>query len=279
MWPFASAGGAPDGPGEREPAPKREDTLRFQCNLCGAGNTVARRLIAREIVSCAECHSTVRLRALAHLVTRELLGVETPLPALPAHRKITGIGVSDDPRVATRLARVFSYENTWFDRKPRLDITAVPPEHRGRYDFVTSSDVFEHVLPPVGRAFEGARALLKPGGICVLTVPFTLEADTQEHFPELHDWRVEKHEGAWRLRNVTRDGRVQTFGNLIFHEAPADGDKPGTALEMRLFSRAALLREFTAAGFGRVRVADEACLRFGIDWFDPFSLPMVAYAE
>jgi hypothetical protein len=47
---------------------------------------------------------------------------------------------------------------------------------------------------------------------------------------------------------------------------------------MRLFSRAALEREFACAGFARVRFAAEPYLPFGIHWPEAFSMPMVAYA-
>ena len=267
----ARAGGTP-------PTRRGLEQVRFECNLCGRDNIVSPDQITRETPSCATCRSTVRLRAVAHLVVHEVLGADRALPQLEPQRRIAGIGLSDDDRVAPALARVFDYRNTFFDAEPRLDITDVPPAHRGRYDFVTASDVFEHVLPPVQRAFDGARALLKPGGICVLTVPFTLDEATVEHFPELHDWRIERHGDSWRLRNVTRDGRVQTFTGLVFHEDLGDDGKPGTALEMRLFARAPLERAFLAAGFARVRMANEAYPRFGIEWADPWSFPLVAYA-
>jgi hypothetical protein len=48
---------------------------------------------------------------------------------------------------------------------------------------------------------------------------------------------------------------------------------------MRLFSRAGLEREFTAAGFARLRIADEPCPEHGIVWPEPWSVPMVAYAS
>ena len=185
---------------------------------------------------------------------------------------ITGIGLSDDASYAQPLARRFGYENTWFHTEPQLDIANVAPELAGRYDFLVASDVFEHVVPPVGRAFANARMLLKPGGAFVFSVPFSLADDTVEHFPELFDFRVAEEDGRWRLRNVTADGRAQVFDDLVFHGGP------GTTLEMRLFSRAALLREFTAAGFASVRVAAEPYLPFGIVWPEPWSVPMVARA-
>ena len=263
----------------RDPPRESAGLVRFQCNLCGSDNAVPPARISREIASCAHCQSTVRLRGMAHLVVREVLRVEQPLAAVAPHRRLRGIGLSDDRRYAPRLAHIFDYENTFLDAEPKLDITAVPPERSGRYDFVTSSDVFEHVAPPVQRAFDGARALLRPGGVLILTVPFTLDAYTVEHFPELYDWRIERRDGAARLHNVTRDGRTQRFDDLVFHEGPGPDGQPCAALEMRVFSRASLERACRDAGFARVRFVTEPCARFGIEWPEPFSMPMVAYAE
>jgi len=248
------------------------DIVRFECNLCGMHNAVIASALSREVPSCALCRSTVRLRAMAHLVVSEVLGVTQPLTALAPRPDVAGIGISDDVRYAQPLARVFNYQNTQFHTEPRLDITAVPPERAGRYDFVVASDVFEHVLPPVGRAFRGARALLRRGGVLVFSVPYTLDPDTVEHFPDLHAWRLEETPRGWRLHNVTAKGRAQVFDDLVFHGGP------GSTLEMRVFSQAALERAFAAAGFARVRIAAEACPRFGIEWPEPFSVPMVAYA-
>lgn len=246
--------------------------VRFRCNLCGASQAVAPTRISREVPSCDACGSTVRFRAMAHLVVLEVLGTAAALPDLAPQRGIRGVGLSDDDRYARPLARLFDYTNTYYHQAPRLDIADPPAEWHGRFDFVVASDVFEHVLPPVDRAFAGARALLKPGGVLVFTVPFSLEPDTVEHFPELCDWRLEERAGTWRLHNVTRDGRAQTFDRLVFHGGP------GSTLEMRLFSRDALLRNFEAAGFARVRIAAEACPGFGIEWPEPWSVPIVAYA-
>jgi len=105
----------------------------------------------------------------------------------------------------------------------------------------------------------------------VFTVPFSLDPMTVEHFPELHEWRLEQSNGRFTLYNRTRDGRDQVFDQLVFH----GGD--GSTLEMRLFSRAGLEREFADAGFSRIRIADEPYLPFGIYWPEPWSVPIVAY--
>jgi hypothetical protein len=103
-----------------------------------------------------------------------------------------------------------------------------------------------------------------------MTVPFALAADTVEHYPDLHDWTLEQANGAWRVVNRTADGRVQRFEAPVFHGGP------GTTLEMRLFSRDALLRELDRAGFASVRLAVEPYLPFGIHWPEAWSVPIIA---
>jgi SAM-dependent methyltransferase len=249
-----------------------DGAVAFRCNICGAACRAATEQLQREVPSCAGCGSTVRMRAMVHLVTSELFGESIALPELPLRRDLSGIGLSDAEAYASRLAARLSYSNTFFHARPRLDIAAAPAELSARYDFIIASDVFEHVAPPVSRAFANARRMLKPGGVLVFSVPFSLEPDTTEHFPELHDYRLVEVDGRWRLENRTSDGRVQTFSDLVFHGGP------GTTLEMRVFSRAALEREFAAAGFVGTRFADEPYLPFGIVWPEPWSVPIVTRA-
>lgn len=246
--------------------------LSFDCNLCGTANRGTLARLSREIPSCMHCGSTVRFRAMGYLVTREVLGQPAVLTALTTRPDITGIGLTDADAYARPLARAFAYENTWYHTEPRVDITHIDASREQRYDFVIASDVFEHVLPPVGRAFSNVRRMLKPGGKFIFTVPFSLEPATREHFPDLHDWSLAEVNGRWILDNTTVDGRAQRFDDLVFHGGP------GSTLEMRLFSLDALRQEFAAAGFTHIRVADEPWLPFGIHWPEPWSVPIVAYA-
>jgi SAM-dependent methyltransferase len=254
------------------PVPAGEQTVDFRCNICGAANHVAFAALQREQPSCARCGSTVRDRAIVHLLTTELLGHSVALPDMPRPLDLRGIGLSDSTTYADPLSGKFDYTNTHFDAKPMLDIANVTSEHDARYDFMIASDVFEHVAPPVARAFSNARRMLKPGGVLIFSVPFMLTPDTIEHYPELHDYRVIESPEGWRLENRTADGRTQTFTDLVFHGGV------GSTLEMRQFSRASLEREFAAAGFSRMRVAEEDFLAHGIHWPEPWSVPMVAHA-
>src|SRR5438105_3536006 len=69
--------------------------VAFRCNLCGADCRVASTAISREEASCRHCGSTLRMRAVAHLLTTELLGHGIALPDLKPRQDIRGIGLSD----------------------------------------------------------------------------------------------------------------------------------------------------------------------------------------
>jgi len=260
-------------PAGSDPAAARADAVSFRCNVCGAACRAAPASLSRETRSCGACGSTVRTRTIVHLLTTELFGRSMALSEVPRRTDLVGIGLSDSPGYAVPLAKRLGYTNTYFHTEPRLDIADVPADRTAEADFIIASDVFEHVAPPVARAFANARQLLKPRGVLIFSVPYSLAADTVEHFPDLYDYRLIEVAGVWRLENRTSDGRLQVFTDLVFHGGP------GTTLEMRLFSRAALEREFRAAGFARMRIADEPCPEHGIAWPEPWSVPMVAYAS
>ena len=262
---------APAAAGVERAAPSDAGAIAFRCNLCGSANRAAPEALDRERPSCGVCGSNVRFRAIGRLVVRELTGRDAALPDLPRAKQWRGLGLSDADAYAVPFADKFDYVNTYFHTEPRLDIADADVARYGGRDFIVASDVFEHVAAPVARAFANARALLNDGGKLIFTVPFTLDPATVEHFPELHVWKLEESGGRWRLHNRTADGRETLHENLIFHGGP------GTTLEMRLFSQAALLREFEQAGFSRVCIAAEPCMEFGIHWPEPWSVPMVAY--
>jgi SAM-dependent methyltransferase len=246
--------------------------VSFRCNICGKANSVRLASLDREIPSCEGCTSTVRFRGIAELVITEVLGTHLRLDETPVRKDLLGIGLSDSDTYAVPLAEKFDYTNTYYHCEPLLDIMNPPASMAGRYDFLVSSDVFEHVVPPVSRAFFNARRLLKPGGVFIFTVPFKTDGDTIEHFPELYDYQVSEENGHWTLHNRTVDGRDQTFADLVFHGGP------GETLEMRTFSLQGLEREFVQAGFKDMHVINEPCLEHGIMWREAWSVPIVVRA-
>jgi SAM-dependent methyltransferase len=155
---------------------------------------------------------------------------------------------------------------------PKLDISnpEVPENLVQASDFIISSEIFEHVVPPVRRAFENTFKMLKPGGILVLTVPYGTWTETIEHCPELYDFTIIADNESYRLENVTRSGEAQEFHDLVFHGGP------GSTLEMRVFAEAALLQHLAEAGFEAITVHRTPDFPHGIWWLEPWAFPLSA---
>ena len=248
-------------------------TLFFQCNVCGAGSATLLSALEREAGHCRSCGSIMRFRAVVHHLSVELFGVSLNIEDFPpTARRFEGIGMSDSAKYAMRLEKKLRYTNTFYHQAPVFDVQSAHNASAGSLDFVISSDVFEHVAPPIGTAFGNLRRVLRKGGALIFTVPFGVEGDTIEHFPELHDYRIEKRDGRFVLCNRTKAGVEQKFENVIFHGGP------GNTLEMRLFSESGVRRELTHAGFTDIKLHREPVFERGIYWNAPWSVPITARA-
>ena len=247
-----------------------DDPIEFTCNLCGGANRQTIRELGREDASCESCGSTVRTRGLLRVLSMELFGTSLAVPDFPCMKSIRGLGTSDTAHYASLLAEKFDYRNTFHDRAPQLDIMHPPEEEFEKYDFVISSEVFEHVPPPVEAAFASIRRLLKPNGVLVFTVPYSIEDRTLEHYPDLHEYTVAPLGGSSVLLNRTPDGLLQVFDKLVFHL----GATP--ALEMRVFAERDLTTMLAGVGFAGVHVHGENYPAFGILYPERWSLPLAA---
>ena len=72
--------------------------MKFTCNICGEPCARPEGPFTREAATCPHCNSNVRVRAVAALLTRELVGLDLTLPEMPVMKGIRGIGMSDGPR-------------------------------------------------------------------------------------------------------------------------------------------------------------------------------------
>ncbi|MGC9971439.1 MAG: methyltransferase domain-containing protein [Bryobacteraceae bacterium] len=245
----------------------------FTCNVCSQSEECSEELFEREGGTCSGCGSTVRFRALMHLLSVELFGLDLELEQFPHLKSIRGSGLSDWEGYADVLAEKFDYTNTFLNQEPRFDISMASPARYGQYDFIISAEVFEHVEPPVERVFREACQLLKPHGVLILTVPYSLEATTREHFPELHDYTLAELNGSAILVNRTREGKLEVFDHLVFHGGP------DSMLEMRLFSDTSLKEMLFAAGFREVEICSHSHPAYGIVFRERWGLPVVARKE
>jgi len=201
-----------------------------------------------------------------------LFGKVMPLKEQPMRKDISVVGMSDASVYSELLQAKFDYTNTFFHKQPFLDITKPDPGFQHEFDVVISSDVLEHVAPPVEMAFQGLHSLLRESGLLVLTVPFGLQDENIEHFADLYDYEIVGTGAKRRLMNVTRHGEKQVFSQLCFH----GGD--GATLEMRIFSQAGLIRLLEASGFHDIRMHSGSLPEWGIVNFTVMSVQITAIA-
>jgi len=211
------------------------------------------------------------MRGLLRVLSTEIFGVGLTLPEFPRVKSLRGLGLSDSPQYADQLALKFDYHNTFHDREPVLDVENPPGPELGTYDFIVSSEVFEHVSPPPSNAFENAFRLLKPAGVLVLTAPYSLGGDTKEHFTGLAEFGLAQVGDRVLLVNRTAGGEIEVHDNLVFHFGAS-----GPALEMREFSESGLRNELTRAGFGEVRIYSDSFPAFGVVSSESWSLPIAS---
>jgi SAM-dependent methyltransferase len=226
--------------------------------------------LPREGSGCEVCHSSMRVRGLIALLSEELFGMPMTLTEFPILKGIRGIGMSDSDELAEKLAQKLDYTNTFYHQAPQFDVTTPDPNDFGRYDFILTSEVMEHVPPPVEDAFANMFRLLKPDGLLIMTTPYTLGGKTREHFPELHDFTLASLGAKTVLVNRRRDGSIEIFEDLVFHGGP------GSTVEMRVFTEESLRENLIGVGFSSVRVASENVPEFGVLHAESWSLPIVA---
>jgi SAM-dependent methyltransferase len=191
-------------------------TLCFRCNICGANRLTPLHRLRREDVSCNGCGSTPRARAVIRTLSLELFGENLVLSDFGTRPDIRGLGMTDWQGYANKLAEKFNYRNTYYHQEPRFDISAVEiPVHLLANDFVISSEVFEHVVPPVTRAFENVWKMLKPGGLFILTVPYGSNKEKIEHFPELYDFTIVQDHETFVLKNRPKKAQLRNLGTSL----------------------------------------------------------------
>ena len=224
----------------------------WQCVICDARNVRDDTVgldhyepaeVERELDSCVACGSTWRQRATVVAVLHGLASMSGPLPERPHDHSTSGLGVSDDSLVAAALSRAFNYVNTDLHRFPRLDLNDTSSVVE-KFDFVTCSEVLEHVLPPVDDAIRNLSGLLSVGGFAVVSVPIFAD-QFHEHYPEIVSWQRDGESLVWFDRE----------GTTRHDDAPRFHGGPGDTLELREWSDASFQESLIKAGFRSVEAA------------------------
>ena len=247
-----------------------KEAVDFVCNICGATNVLPMESFEREAGFCSSCGSTVRNRGVIYLLTKYLLGRPQVLSRIRPSR-FRGIGLSCSSVYAPYLEEKFEYTNTFFNREPCLDINN--PSGYADLDFVISSDVFEHTFPPAMAAFQGSNQILRKRGLLFLTLPYSLNERTIEHYPECAGYReVDLGSGTKAVELTLRDGSTTLDENPIWH-----GGR-GNTLEMRVYARSDLLQCLKDASFKILEEFPYGVPSFGIVTMmeENWALPMVA---
>jgi SAM-dependent methyltransferase len=235
--------------------------IEYQCNICGMRNRLDKAQFHRELATCRKCGANARFRGIIHVLGTLLGGSDNMvLKDWPVQKNIVGAGMSDWSRYANLLKSKFSYENTFYDHEPKLDIMNLSEKHVSKYDFLICSDVFEHILTPLQQGFDNLFRLLKPGGKLIFSVPYTRAAETLEHYPGLRDYEILDFRGEKIIINRDETNHLQVYNNLVFHGGE------GATLEMRIFCESDVLSRLGQAGFSNIRVYDQPQLSIGYYW-------------
>jgi len=240
------------------------ETVKATCSLCGCEYLLRLDQFSREGKLCTACGASGRSQAIGFYISSILCSNTLPLKSQKKDFTKRVVGLSDGKIYADILSRKFSYVNTYYHRKPYLDIKAPHEKYEDAFDLLISADVFEHVTEPTIDAFVGAFRILKPGGYLVLTVPFVNKGEAIEHYPGAVGYRSYKDkDGTWVAEIEYKNGEI------ILDRVPKFHGGPGKTLEMRIFNRARVVDELKNAGFVDIQVHDENLPQHGINWSPP----------
>lgn len=213
---------------------------RWPCACCGGG-LHARLRAADHGVRCLRCGASAITQSLVSVLLDKC-------PALHACQglELSGRGALVDwlqPRLG-KLARTEYMPQhpagTSIDGVRNEDVQTMTFPG-GQFDLCTSTEVFEHVADDAAGFREIAR-VLKPGGRCLFTVPFTDADITRE-----------------RAR-IDADGHVVHLAEPEYHADPYTGS--GKVLAFRNYGRDITAR-LTANGFAEADIVQPHAAMFG----------------
>ena len=151
------------------------------------------------------------------------------------------LGLSDHAAIQKFVGSLeVMYVNTFFDVEPQLDISNPSVNWQSFADVLISSDVMEHVMPPISKAFEGHYKVLRPGGRLILTTPYFHQSIYLEKYPHMSGYIVDEQANVFAHGHNYESLKIV---DPVFHGGP------GNTLEMRIFAPEIIREGLEVAGF------------------------------
>lgn len=162
------------------------------CNVCGGIRKIKiRSANLREEGSCKRCRSNSRKRHLAAVILDSLGSARrySSLREIPSDSPVKLYNVESNGALHSCLKHINGYvcseyfgpyEEVGKEKEGVLnvDLQNIPFEEN-LFDFVISTEVFEHIPNPY-IAFKELHRILKPGGSHIFTVPYNYNSDKDE---------------------------------------------------------------------------------------------------
>lgn len=214
---------------------------RTRCSICD--EVVKFAPATTEDAGCNSCNVTLRAQ-IVH--TAVLQGLGYPLNvrrnSISPDMSRVGLGISDDWRLALSFASLFNYTNSYLHQFPNVDLCSPPPNCFEYFEFISCSDVLEHIPPPIDQAIEGLYSMLKPGGFAVVSVPLIRGSEYREFYPGLVEWEIRNVAVVW----TDSEGRSYEDCFPEFHGGQ------GLTLAFRQWTEQVLIEKLMARGFSNV---------------------------
>ena len=217
----------------------------WACIFCSHYNWTSKEN-PREAMLCRKCQSTWRSRAMGLAVQQGLRIRTNKFSNIKTDYSRTGLGISDDVKLSGVLSAKFHYSNTYFDVFPKLDIRDIPEIAIGTFEFVTCSDVLEHIDKGLELAFHGLYQLIKPGGFLAVSVPVAATGSESEFYEGLDTFEISPKGVKW----------VDIQGREFFDLNPEFHGGRGQNIAFRRFSRNLLEQHLHRVGFEHAETLD-----------------------
>jgi GT2 family glycosyltransferase len=178
----------------------------WDCNLCSRRWSTPLAELSGEARTCPSCGSTVRLRAIARLLSVELFGESLAMANFPMRRDLYGLGLDESAALGGPLAERLSFTSLHANPETGLDNTTLGITMEGKFDFVIATDLLNRA-EPVGKMMANLQRLLKPGGLLLCGSVSDLEDRLQAMLSEAGFCGVRLHGEPFYAHGVYWDDR------------------------------------------------------------------------